>query len=105
MYLVKNDKRCKEMMERAKDNIENFNTSLVEIIQKENIFNTLKIITKKLKKQLIELKKILMQKISQNLNQEYLFIHLQNEIILMIFLKIVFICMVFHQQNQLFQIE
>jgi hypothetical protein len=42
MYLVKDEKRCKEMMERAKDNVENFNTSLVEIIQKENIFNTFK---------------------------------------------------------------
>ena len=42
MYLVKDQKKCKQMMERSKDNIENFNTSLVETIQKENIFNTFK---------------------------------------------------------------
>ena len=32
MYLIKNEKRCKELMEKAKDNSENFNTSLVEQI-------------------------------------------------------------------------
>jgi len=41
MYLVKNEEKCKQMMEQAKDH-ENFNTSIVELKEKENIFNSFK---------------------------------------------------------------
>ena len=41
MYLIKNQDRCKSMMELGKDH-ENFNTSIIETIQKENIFNSFK---------------------------------------------------------------
>ena len=41
MYLVKNEEKCKKMMEQAKDH-ENFNTSIVELKEKENIFNSFK---------------------------------------------------------------
>ena len=41
MYLIKDETKCKSMLEQAKDH-ENFNTSIIELIQKENVFNTFK---------------------------------------------------------------
>jgi len=41
MYLIKDEIKCKSMMESAKDH-EKFNTSLIELIQKENVFNQFK---------------------------------------------------------------
>lgn len=45
MYLIKNQKRCKELTEKAKSQLNhNFNTSIVKIIEKNNIFDNFKII-------------------------------------------------------------
>jgi len=41
MYLIKDENRCKSMLEKAKDH-ENFNTSIIELMQKENVLNKFK---------------------------------------------------------------
>jgi len=64
MYLVKDKTKCKFLLEIAKShNNENFNTSIVEIIDKKNIFEDFKYIMKKQKEQNIKLKILLNLKI------------------------------------------
>jgi len=66
------------MVESTKDH-ENINTSLIELIQKENIFNQFIDYKEETKETTYKIEKILSQKSLQNMNLEFLCIQINQE--------------------------